>query len=156
VSGGPRRPVPGFLPDASCMVPMLVAWHEHHGAVFAEIDRRVALGEPMVLAGHALAETYAVLTRLPPPRRLAPSQALSLIEVTFVRAADRIAALDGPALLAVVRRAAAIGTAGGRVYDAIIAACAEQAGVSTLLTFNVVHFRPLVGRGIDVLAPPIP
>src|SRR5262245_46344122 len=71
------------------MVPMLAAWHEHHGPVFAEIDRRVSQGEPMVLAGHALAETYAVLTRLPPPRRVAPSQALRTIEATFVRGAGR-------------------------------------------------------------------
>jgi predicted nucleic acid-binding protein len=138
------------------MVPMLATWHEHHGAVFAEIDRRVARGEPMVLAAHTLAETYAVLTRLPPPRRVAPSQALSLIEATFVRTADHVAALDGPAFLAVLRRAPSMGTAGGRVYDAVIAACAEQAEVSTVLTFNVAHFRPLVGHGIEVLAPPLP
>ena len=110
----------------------------------------------MVLAAHALAETYAVLTRFPPPRRVAPSQALSLIESTFVGTADHVAALEGPAFLAVLRRAAVMGTAGGRVYDAIIAACAEQAGVSTLLTFNVAHFRPLVGQGVEVLAPPVP
>jgi predicted nucleic acid-binding protein len=101
-----------------------------------------------------VAETYAVLTRLPPPRRVAPSQALSLIEATFVRPADHVAALDGPAFLAILRRAPATGTVGGRVYDAIIAACAEQAGVSTLPTFNVAHVRPLVSRGIEVLAPP--
>src|SRR5262245_35727449 len=127
--------MPSFLPDSSCMIPMLAGWHEHHDAVFAEIDRRVGRGEPMVLGAHALAETYAVLTRLPPPRRLAPLQALSLIEATFVGTADHVAALDGPAFLAVLRGAATMGTAGGRVYDAIIAACAEQGGVSTLLTF---------------------
>lgn len=35
----------------------------------------------------------------------------------------------------------------------VIAACAERAGVSSLLTFNVAHFRSLVGPGIEVVTP---
>lgn len=44
------------------------------------------------------------------------------------------------------------GVAGGRTYDALIARCAEIAGVGTLLTFNVRDFAGLV-PGLEIVAP---
>ena len=40
----------------------------------------MADGQELILAAHSLAETYAVLTRLPPPNRLRGKDALALIE----------------------------------------------------------------------------
>lgn len=67
--------------------------------------------------------------------------------------AEQIVALDGPAYVDLLDRMVSRGFTGGRIYDAVIAACAERAGVSSLLTFSVAHFRSLVGPGIEVVTP---
>jgi predicted nucleic acid-binding protein len=134
------------------MVPALSPWHEHHPAAVAEINRRLDRGEPMVVAAPSLVETYSVLTRLPHHRRLVPDDALALIEASFV-GPSQVVALDPGAYVDLLRRAPGGKVAGGRIYDAVIAACARQADVGVLVTFNVAHFRPLVDRSIEVRAP---
>lgn len=146
--------MPAFFTDTSCIVAALSAWHDHHEPAAGEIERRRARGEAMFLAAPSLIETYSVLTRLPQPRRLAPAEALTLIEDEFLRRATVIT-LDEGAYLDVLRRAVREGVAGGRVYDAVIAACARAAAVDTLLTFNVRDFTPLVGREMTVVVPRI-
>jgi hypothetical protein len=42
--------------------------------------------------------------------------------------------------------------AGGRTYDAVIGACAEQGKASTVLTFNAADFTAL-GQDFDVVVP---
>lgn len=42
--------------------------------------------------------------------------------------------------------------AGGRTYDAVIGACAEQGRASTVLTFNAGDFTAL-GQDFDVVVP---
>jgi predicted nucleic acid-binding protein len=42
--------------------------------------------------------------------------------------------------------------AGGRTYDAVIGACAEQGKASTILTFNATDFTAL-GQDFDVVVP---
>jgi uncharacterized protein with PIN domain len=49
------------------MVAAVCAWHPQHEQAANEIERRLELAEPMILAAPALVESYAVLTRLPPP-----------------------------------------------------------------------------------------
>jgi hypothetical protein len=44
------------------------------------------------------------------------------------------------------------GVAGGRTYDAVIGACAEQGKASTVLTFNAGDFTAL-GQDFDVVVP---
>ena len=41
---------------------------------------------------------------------------------------------------------------GGRIYDAVIGACAEQGKASAVLTFNVGDFTAL-GQDFDVVVP---
>ena len=82
-----------------------------------------------------LAETYSVLTRLSVPYRLTPTTAYRLLESTFLARAS-VFALDAPAHVEVLQEAAEDEISGGRIYDAMIAACARRAGASVLLTFN--------------------
>jgi len=49
------------------MVASVCARHEHHERAAAELERRFAKREAMIVAAPALVEAYAVLTRLPPP-----------------------------------------------------------------------------------------
>ena len=83
----------GFIPDTSCMVAAVCAWHEYHEPAAAEINRRLALSEPMIVAAPALVETYAVLTCLQPPHRLSPADVLAMLDASFTRS-GRLMALD--------------------------------------------------------------
>ncbi len=104
----------------------------------------------MMTAAHAVAESYAVLTRLPAPHRLSPADALTLIESNFI---DGAVALDVSGYRTLLRRAGAEGIAGGRTYDALIAECALQAKAAALLTFNARHFNNHEAAGMRVVVP---
>jgi len=143
--------VPRFALDTSCMVAAVCSWHERHAAAAAEIERRLDDGETLAVAAHALAETYAVLTRLPAPHRLAPIDAWTLVEANFVERAD-VVALDGPAAVALLASLPGAGIAGGRTYDALTARCAQQAVAGALLTFNSRHFDP-APPGVAIVEP---
>ncbi|MDQ2979137.1 MAG: hypothetical protein M3R62_07945, partial [Acidobacteriota bacterium] len=80
----------------------MCAWHEHHAAAAGEIEKRLATGQKMAVAAHALVEAYAVLTRLPPPHRLAPEDAHAVLEANFVTG-RRIVSLDAPGTSALLR-----------------------------------------------------
>lgn len=105
--------------DTSVAIPLLVATHGAHGAV-----TRWWSGQEVALSGHALAETYSVLTRLPGDLRLAPADAARLLVERFVE----------PLLLGseVARRLpealSRLGIAGGAVYDALVALAALEHG----------------------------
>ena len=64
--------------DTSVAVPLLVQTHAAHAAVV-----RWWGGREVALSGHALAETYSVLTRLPGDIRMAPPDAARLLEDRF-------------------------------------------------------------------------
>ena len=144
----PTAPV--FFLDTSCIVACVCAWHVHHAQAVAEVEARLAAGEKMATAAHAIAESYAVLTRLPAPHRLSPADALTLVESNFMQGA---VALDADDYRTVLRRAGAEGIAGGRTYDALIAQCAIQAKAAALLTFNARHFNNLEAAGVRVVVP---
>ena len=142
-----------FFVDTSCIVACVCSWHVHHAHAVAEVEQRLAAGEKMATAAHAAAEAYAVLTRLPSPHRLAPRDALALIDGNFL---DGAVALDASGYRALLRRAGADGVTGGRTYDTIIAECALRAKATALLTFNARHFAGLESAGVQVVVPGTP
>ena len=113
------------------MIAAVCSWHEHHEPAANEIERRLAGRAKMIVAAPALVEAYAVLTRLPPP-------------IDCLRNAKSYETL--------LLRAPKSNVAGGRVYDAVIGACAEQGKASTVLTFNAGDFT-FLGHDFDVVVP---
>jgi predicted nucleic acid-binding protein len=105
--------------DTSVAVPLLVRTHQHHRAV---VDWWA--GRDLALSGHALAETYSVLTRLPGDLRLAPEDAARLIKARFV-APFLLSNAKARTIPAVLSR---LGIAGGAVYDALVALAAVEHG----------------------------
>ena len=105
--------------DTSVAVPLLVRSHRAHAAVV-----RWWNGQELALSGHALAETYSVLTRLPGDARLAPADAARLLKARFA----------SPLMLASSRSRklpdtlSRLGIAGGAVYDALVALAAHDHG----------------------------
>jgi len=127
-----------FLCDASCLVAAVCGWHEHHKRTAAALNECARSGDELVIASHSLVETYAVLTRLPSPHRLTPATATALLEANW-RSAE-VVHLTAEETWHALRKANRLGVAGGQCYDTVIASCAEKAGASTLLTWNVRHF----------------
>lgn len=109
-----------LLADASVAVPLLLASHTAHGSVTAGVaDRTVAL------AGHAMHETYAVLTRLPGDARLAPRDAVRLLGERF----GPPVVLDARSARSSLAALAELAIAGGATYDGLIALAARSAGL---------------------------
>jgi predicted nucleic acid-binding protein len=134
------------------MVAAVCAWHEHHGRAANAIESRLDRRERMIVAAPALIETYSVLTRFPAPHRLSPDDALSVVEANFLGSV-KIVALEAQTYGTILRGAPASAVSGGRIYDAVIAACARKEKVKTLLTFNESHFRQFEGSDLLVVVP---
>ena len=106
--------------DTSVAVPLLVSTHAARGPVVRWwADREVAP------SGHALAETYSVLTRLPGDIRVSPSDAARLSE-------DRFAPpllLDSRTARRLPEVLSRMEIAGGAVYDALVGLAAVEHGL---------------------------
>ncbi|MFZ0902748.1 MAG: type II toxin-antitoxin system VapC family toxin [Mycobacterium sp.] len=106
--------------DTSVAVPLLVAGHEHHAQVAAWARDRT-----LRLSGHSLAETYAVLTRLPGDARVAAPDAVKLIDENFAQPLM----LSARAARLSHRECAGKGVTGGATYDALVALAAREHSV---------------------------
>ncbi|MDQ3610358.1 MAG: type II toxin-antitoxin system VapC family toxin [Actinomycetota bacterium] len=105
--------------DTSVAVPLLVQTHRAHSEVVGWWA-----GREVALSGHALAETYSVLTRLPGDLRLSPADAARLLGERFA-APLLLGTRTSRRLPDVLGR---LGIAGGAVYDALVALAAAEHG----------------------------
>jgi toxin FitB len=107
--------------DTSVAIPLLVRSHRDHAGVTRWWD-----GQEVALSGHALAETYSVLTRLPGDARLSPADAARLLAERFSAPVvlSRKQAVKLPDTLS------RLGLAGGAVYDALVALAAQEHGAA--------------------------
>jgi predicted nucleic acid-binding protein len=96
-------------------------------------------------------ETYSVLTRMPPPRRVAPQLAESAIRGLLEDAI--LVGLTPTQVLGLLTDLAGADERGGAVYDALIIESAIQAGVDEVVTFNVRDFERLARARITVTRP---
>jgi toxin FitB len=105
--------------DTSVAIPLLVQGHRAH-----EVVTRWWQGRDIALCGHALAETYSVLTRLPGDLRLAPTDASRLIAERFLPPL-----LLGEELAGRIHEVlSGLGVSGGAVYDGLVALAAVEHG----------------------------
>jgi predicted nucleic acid-binding protein len=148
-----RRSEPAIVAlDTSCIVALVSAWHEHHEVTTEALERRLGKGAKITVPAHALTEAYAVLTRLPAPNRISPTDAMNVLRENFGKDA-RIETLEPDEYWSLLHDAPAKGVYGGRIYDAIIAACARKAGARELLTLNLKHFESLGDESLLVTSP---
>jgi len=103
--------------DTSVAVPLVMQTHREHAVV-----RRWQGNRSLALSGHALAETYSVLTRLPGDSRLESDDAARLI-------AERFAPpllLGRPMAQRLPEVLSRLLISGGAVYDALVALAAKE------------------------------
>ncbi len=103
--------------DTSVAIPLLVQTHREHAVVSGWWN-----GRPLALSGHALAETYSVLTRLPGEARLTASDAARLLSNRF----STPLLLGSETSRQLPEILSAKGIAGGAVYDAMVALAAIE------------------------------
>lgn len=103
--------------DSSAAIPLPVQTHTAHRDV---VDWW--RGRSGALCGHALAETYSVLTRLPGDLRLTPADAARLLRERF----ERPLTLDSETARRLPDVLAELDVAGGAVYDAMIGVVALE------------------------------
>ncbi len=127
--------------DTSVAVPLLVRSHQHHADVV-----RWWSGQELALSGHALPETYSVLTRLPGDARLSAADAARLLDVRFTTPLT----LSGPAAQEVHATLSGLGIAGGAVYDGLVALAAKEHGVA-LATRDARARGTYDAVGVDVI-----
>lgn len=113
-----------IAPDTSVLVAGFATWHEGHESAVRALNRGVHL------IAHAAVETYSVLTRLPPPHRVAPAAVHAYL--TGITASDYLT-LDARASREVINHLAAHDVTGGATYDALIGLTVKSTG-ATLLT----------------------
>jgi predicted nucleic acid-binding protein len=140
-----------YLCDTSALIAAVSSWHEQHDRTSVEIERRKRSNEQLVLAAHSLAETYAVLTRLPAPHRLRSVDAIALIERNWRD--TPIMHLTGLEMWNALHEAQRRTMIGGQMYDVLIAVAALKAEASTIITWNVRHYEAFA-PSIAVQAPP--
>ena len=109
----------------------------------SDLSRRRAADQVLVIAGHALLEAYAVLTRLPPPHRLGPADALAVLERNWSDA--ETVTLTAAETWRTLRELAGVGITGGRIHDGGIAAAARKGKCDEILTWNTRQFTGLPG-----------
>ena len=133
---------PELLVDTSVAVALSVADHEGRAASLSTVD-----GMRIGLAGHAAFEAFSVLTRLPGLARRTPTAVGRLLAANFPYSRF----LDEEATVDVLGRLAETGTAGGAVYDALVAAAAAHHQVP-LATRDTGALRTYRAFDVEVVA----
>lgn len=126
--------------DTSSLVPAFLEDHPLHTLGLSWLEqvlREEILGYVSI---HALAELYAVLTRIPRQPRLLPSEVETLLGnlIKFEKVS-----LDADDYINVIRKLVTLNLSGGVIYDALIAQAALKAKVDLLLTANPKDFLRL-------------
>jgi predicted nucleic acid-binding protein len=112
-----------LLLDTSAAIALVLRSHQQHQAVLDHATDRT-LG----LAGHAVFETFSVLTRLPGVQRVSPTTAVRIIRTNFPASY----ALSAEGTHSAPEALTAAGIAGGAVYDGLVALAARESNVQLL------------------------
>ncbi len=125
--------------DTSVLVASFWGGHVHHHASVARLG---AANKRQSACGiHSFAEVYAVMTALPVKPLIPPEQALLFVEE--VRNRLTLVSLNGEEYFATIERTAGRGFGSGRVYDALLLACAAKIEARTIYTWNLNHYQAL-------------
>jgi predicted nucleic acid-binding protein len=128
--------------DTNVLVASVVKQHRDHERSFALLDRVQNGQVEGIVSAHSLAEMYAILTKLPPPFRHTPEQALLSVEenvLKYFRTSD----LSGQDYASILREAAAARIQGGTIYDAVLLRSATQSKAKQVFTLNLRHFQAI-------------
>jgi len=125
------------------LVAALVEAHPAHAGALAALTSRSK--REAAVSTHALAETWATLTRLPFGKPLGPMLVLEMLRRLESRVT--VLALGVRSYRAALRRCSTIGLRSGAVFDALHLEAALAWGAKDLQTLNVGDFDRLIPAG---------
>lgn len=137
-----------IVADSNVIISALLDWHQFNPRALPAINQALA-DKLLVVPQHVLIESFSVMTRLPPPRRVSPPRFFELLHDTL--GSCRIISTPADRTWQFLRERDDR-TSGGSLYDALIAITAIDAGAARLLTFNAKHFAPFADR-IEIVVP---
>jgi predicted nucleic acid-binding protein len=135
------------LLDTSVLIAAVIAKHDSHAKAFTILGRVQNRKDEGFVAAHSLAEIYAILTKLPPPFRHSPEQALLSIEENVLKH-FKISCLTGTDYASLIREAAVAGIQGGTIYDAVLLKSAGKVDSDRIYTLNLKHFLAVAPRDL--------
>ena len=121
--------------DTSVLVAALERSHGHHALAARYLQEAYDGTRSLVVAAHALVETFSTLTVLPVAPRISAAKAERLIQETVLPVVA-VVVLDADDYAAAIARMASLGLVSGAVYDALHVRAAEKAGADELVTIN--------------------
>jgi predicted nucleic acid-binding protein len=122
--------------DTSVLVAVFYGDHPAHEAAircYRDPNLRTAF-----CAAHSVAGVYAVMTRLPVRPAILPEQCM--VFLSDLRERFTLVHLTGAEYLATAASAARAGLPGGKVHEALILACAREAGAEVVYPLNAKDF----------------
>jgi predicted nucleic acid-binding protein len=140
--------------DTSVLIAAVIQKHAAHERAFAVLERVQEGEDEGFVSAHSLAEVYANLTKLPPPFRHSPEQALLSVEENVLNC-FKISSLTGSDYSALIRETTLAGIQGGAIYDAVLLKSARKAEVDQIYTLNLRHFAAVAPKdfGPKLLVP---
>ena len=126
--------------DTNVVVAACIEDHEHHERALQLLARVLSGKDAGFTSAHALAEAYAVMTRLPKPLRVSPQSAATLLQENFVKNFE-VASFTAKQYGTLITRAGQAGWVGGLLFDALHVACAVKTDVERLYSWNARHLQ---------------
>jgi predicted nucleic acid-binding protein len=139
--------------DTSVLVASCVRQHPHFAPARAMLEAVASGQHSGAISAHSLAELYSALTSLPVLPRILPAEAERLIQ-TNVRAHFRLIPVTSAMYVAAIDICVRHSLGGGKVYDALLLACARKAACDRIYTFNLGDFRRLAPDMADRITAP--
>jgi len=125
--------------DTSVLIAAFWAGHPDH---LASLKRLSAASRVRSACGiHTLAEVYATMTALPVKPPIPPEQVM--LFASEVRDRLTLVSLDDSEYFEAIKTSAERGFTSGRVYDALLLACAVKVRAQIIYTWNLGHFRAI-------------
>jgi predicted nucleic acid-binding protein len=123
--------------DTNILIAAFQTDHPRHEACLLLLEKYPK--SQISCSAHSLAEFYSSVTRMPPPRRVRPEEAM--LYVGDVASKLTLVSLTPEEYFAAITEYSAMGVSGGAIYDALLARCALKARAEKIYTWNIRHFR---------------
>jgi predicted nucleic acid-binding protein len=137
--------------DTSVLVAAVVAGHAHHPRALPWLDSGNRLDRRA--SWHAIAETWATLTRLPLDPPISAESAGEIVE--RLESLLRLRALTASIYREARRRCVTRSLRSGAIFDALHLVAARENGADAIATFNVKDFERLWERGDPEIVAPL-
>ena len=139
--------------DTNVIVAASERTHPHYSRASPALERLTIGKDEGYISVHSIAETYAVLTRLPVQPRIHPAEALRIITENLLPHFETVP-IGKKDYVEAIKLVGNGGWAGGKIYDALLVGCASRCEADRIYTFNLSDFRLLAPNLEDKICAP--